>query len=957
MNPLSYYSAKQQDAIKSNDKHLRIIACAGSGKTSTLVGKIDYLLDPINNYDLKPNNIIAFTYTEKAAGELKNKVLNKVSLKGMADMYIGTIHGWCLKALQENEYKYQNFTVLDEIKLKLFIDKYYEIIGMKDVTKILNPNVYLKRFINTSIFVRIMDIIRESNFTKGVALPSNLKKAKQKYEETLLEKKHFDFSMIMDKALESLNQESNLTKSIKENIKFLFVDEYQDINPIQEKLINKIWEISGCKIIVVGDDDQNIYQWRGSDNRYIIDFNKKFPNSNDMKDSRLDINYRSSEGITRLAESIISHNQVRIKDKKMMSAKKQTFLKNQDMVYTEYSTIEEENESIAEYINNILGMKFSDEDEENRGISYSDICILLRTWNKAQTISEILDQHNIPFITAGVNQLFDTIEVQAATGIFQYLRGDISKDDLLSLWLSIPNANISIDKLNLAIEGDNSQKIGGLNGLLPDDEKVAKDWEYSLQDIFWNFLETAEIYEDSFIDSSSFQKEQETSQRAEIVFYNLGKFSQVINDFEEINFNSNSPSFHLFNFLSFIRYAAIDYYPEGWLNNTYKTPNAVQIMTIHQAKGLEFPVVIIPGLNRNYLPAKKKGGLSEWHFLDRSLIEEQNRYEGDKINFEDERRLLYVAITRSQKYLFLSRAPDLNNRLYTKESLFIQELLKPEVLVDGRNLSFPDNEKTKPKAKEKVKNIILDFTTLKDYFECPYRFKLVSMYGFCFPLNQRMGVGRSFHNCLMELHKRLKGNETLTQQELEELINRQTYFPYLTKSVKLAEPLEKKVSTNVIRYYEENQQDLTNIEFVEQDIQYKLGENILVLGRVDLIKKRKDFDKYETTIVEFKSSEDKLSGNITDEQLKMYALGHRELTGEVADYIMTYIIGEARKKVPYALKPEDLNEIEAKIEEAAEKIRNENFRKISSEKKNKCESCYQNRLCLNRRLYNVKSNK
>ncbi|MFA5904956.1 MAG: ATP-dependent DNA helicase [Desulfobacula sp.] len=955
MNPL-HYSEKQLDAIKSNDKHLRIIACAGSGKTSTIVGKIDYLLNPQNGYRLAPKNIIAFTYTEKAAGELKNKVLNQVSLKGMADMYIGTIHGWCLKALQENEYKYQNFSVLDEIKLKLFIDKYFEVIGMKDVTKLSDPNVYLKRFINTSIFVRIMDIIRESNFIKEVPLPSNLKNAKQKYEETLLQKKHFDFSMIMDKALESLNQESNLTKSIKENIKFLFVDEYQDINPIQEKLINKIWEISDCKIIVVGDDDQNIYQWRGSNNRYIIDFNKKFSDSNNMEDIRLDINYRSSEGITKLAESIISHNQIRIKNKKMSSAKKQIFIKSQDLVYTEYATIEEENEAIAEYINNILGVKFSDEDEENRGISYSDICILLRTWNKAQTISESLDRYNIPFITAGVNQLFDTIEVQAATGIFQFLRGDISKDDLSILWMAIPNANISKDKLNLAIEGDTSQRINGLNGMLPENEKVAGNWEYSLQDIFWNFLENAEIYEDSFIDNSSEKKEQETAQRAEIVFYNFGKFSQVINDFEEINFNSNNPSFHLFNFLSFIRYAAIDYYPEGWLNNTYKTPNAVQIMTIHQAKGLEFPVVIIPGLNRNYLPAKKKGGLNEWHFLDRSLIEEQNRYEGDKIDYEDERRLLYVAITRSQKYLFLSRSPDLNNRLYTKESLFVQELLQPNVLVDGRNLSFPNSDKIEPKAKEKVKNIILDFTTLKDYFECPYRFKLVSMYGFCFPLNQRMGVGRSFHNCLMELHKRLKKNETLTQQELEGLINRQTFFPYLTKSVKLSEPLYKKVSTNVVRYYEENRQDLTNIEFVEQDIQYKLGDNILVLGRVDLIKKRKDFGKYETTIVEFKSSEDRLSGKITDEQLKMYALGHRELTGEVADYIMTYIIGEAKRKVPYALRPEDLNQIEARIKEAAEKIRNENFRKISSEKKHKCESCYPNRLCLNRRLYNVKSN-
>jgi DNA helicase-2/ATP-dependent DNA helicase PcrA len=949
------YSPEQLDAITINDKHLRIIACAGSGKTSTLVGKIEYLLNPQNEPKLSPKNIIAFTYTEKAAGELKNKILTEISsLRGMADMYVGTIHGWCLKALQENEYRYQNFSVLDEIKLRLFVDKYFDIIGMKDVTKLSNSDISLKRFVNTSIFVRIMDILRESNLKQGKVFPANLIQAKKKYEETLISKKHFDFSMIMEKALESLTLESNFSKSIKDNTKYLFVDEYQDVNPIQEELINTIREISGCKLIVVGDDDQNIYQWRGSNNKYIIEFKNKFEKQSEIKDVRLDTNYRSSEGITRLAECIISNNIKRIADKKMNSANKQDFVKNKDIVYTEYSSVEEENQAIADYIKKILGVTFSDEDEKNRGIAYSDICILLRTWNKAQTISECLDQNNIPFITAGVNQLFDTNEVQAASGIFTYLRGDITKEELISLWMGIPNANISKEKINLAIKGDLSQKIKGLDGVLPDNDDIRDNWEYSLQNIFWNFLETSEIYEDTFIDFSSEQTKLLTTQKAEIIFYNLGKFSQVVNDFEEINFNSNSPSFHLFSFLSFIRYAAKDYYPEGWLNNSYKIPNAVQLMTIHQAKGLEYPVIIIPGLNKNYLPSKKRGGLSEWHFLERSLIDEQSRYEGDENN-EDERRLLYVAITRSQKYLFLSRAPDLNNRLYTKESLFVQELLRANILVDGRNLAFADSSKTTPKVKDKVKNIILDFTILKDFFECPYRFKLVSIYGFCFPLNQRMGVGRSFHNCLMELHKRIQKNELLTDDDIGKIIERQTYFPYLTNSIKLQEPLKKKVASNIFKYYQDNKSELTNIEFVEQDLQYQLDENILVLGRVDLIKKRKDFDNYETTIVEFKSSEDNLSGRITDDQLKMYALGHRELTGEIADYIMTYIVGEAKRKVPYALKEKDLDEIEGKIKKAAEKIRSESFTKASIEDKNRCESCYQNRLCLNRRIYNVKS--
>lgn len=333
MRDLSFFSKNQQDAIKTNDKHLRIIACAGSGKTTTVAGKVAYLLDPNNGFNIKPQNIIAFTYTEKAAAELKNKILNEVdNYRGMADMYIGTIHGWCLKSLQENEYKYQSYSVLDDIKLKLFVDKNYDNIGMKEIYKLSNPSIPLRRFIDTSLFVRIMDILRESDITPGETIPANFVLAKKKYQDLLMSKRYFDFSMIMEKAMDCLAQGTNLTRKIQDNIKYLIVDEYQDVNPLQEKLINRLQEISQCKLVVVGDDDQNIYQWRGSNNKYIIEFENKFQSS-EVKTIPLSINYRSSEGITRLAETFISNNTKRIPDKEMLSAKNQVFIKGQDILY------------------------------------------------------------------------------------------------------------------------------------------------------------------------------------------------------------------------------------------------------------------------------------------------------------------------------------------------------------------------------------------------------------------------------------------------------------------------------------------------------------------------------------------------------------------------------------------------------------------------------------------------
>ena len=763
----------QKVAIESNDDNLRIIACAGSGKTTTIAHKIAYLLDEKNNFDIAPQSIIAFTYTEKAAAELKNKVLEKVTpQKGLADMYIGTIHGWCLKVLQENEFKFQKYSVLDEIKLQLFIDKNYDRIGMKDIYKLSNPNEHMRRFVDTKRFVRIMEIIRESDLVNG-ELPKHIKEAKAKYESTLHSKYYFDFSMIVDEALKHLKEEnSNLNKFIKNNIKYLIVDEYQDVNPKQEELINTLYQISNAKLTVVGDDDQNIYQWRGSNNEFIINFDKKYPPCTNVKISK---NFRSSKGITELSKVLINHNSRRI-EKEIVSAENQNFTKGIDILYNEYDNIGEENESIAQFIENLIGVEFQDKkDSAPRGLAYSDICILLRTWKKAEDIVEELSQRGIPYITAGVNHLFDTPEVKAALGIFQYLNEHITTtQELKELWAKLPFVDFSKHDIDYAINELDKFKPRVIQEKINKGEKLSdEEFAYNLQRLFWLFLENAKIYEDSFIYSNN----DSSIETAEIIFYNWGKFSQVIGDFEEINFSSSTASFHLFSFLSFINYAAQEYYPEGWISNPYKTLNAVQIMTIHQAKGLEFPVVFVPGLNRNYLPQKRKGGLNEWHYLDSKLIKNQSRYLGDT---EDERRLLYVALTRAQKYLLLSRAPDASIRLYQRPSEFINELNKSGILVTRKDEDFTSLPRLKSQPLEKVNGMTLDFTVLKDFFDCPYRFKLVSMFGFTYPLDQRMGLGKSFHNALMELHKRAQRGETFTEEEINDIATRQMYFPYIS---------------------------------------------------------------------------------------------------------------------------------------------------------------------------------
>lgn len=966
------YNKKQREAIDINDKNLRIIACAGSGKTGTLVGKIVYLLQE-SGLELVPENIVAFTFTEKAAAELKNRTVSKLgSMQNLANMYIGTIHGWCFNLLQNELFDYQNFSVLDEIKLKIFVDKYYDSIGMKKIVKVSN-NQNMKRFTDTSIFISLMNSIRELNLYEKA--PSNLLSALDEYKKKLIEHKYFDFTMIMEEVLSNLDSNINFRKHIKDTVKFLFVDEYQDINPIQDLLIRKIQEISKCKVFVVGDDDQNIYQWRGSTNKYIINFNEQYK-PEDFFEVILDVNYRSSEGITKLSSTLIQNNKKRISAKEMNSAKNQEFKYSEDILFNTYKNVDEENEAIVKYINGIKGVEFIEKDKEgnksSRGIAYSDVCILVRKWDKAESIVNKLKEHKIPYITGGVSQLFDTPEIKAALGIFKYLHNDISKDELIELWLSIPHNCIKKENLEYAILGDGSKSKKFLNNNYPEsyiikeydipetgERKIIEDWAFSLQQVFWNFIDLAQIYENTII-SYDDTENLNVKTAEEIIFYNFGKFSQVINDFEEINFNSGRPSYHLFSFLSFVRYVAVNYYPEGWINSGYKTPNAVQIMSIHQAKGLEFPVVLIPGMNRNYFPSKKKGGLSEKHFINEEThkdffdaIEDTKKDEDN----EGERRLLYVAITRSKKYLFISRAPDINSRLYVKPSEFIKELEKANHIMVENNYYFEDKKKITSQPKEEEQTIQFDFTVLKDFFDCPYKFKLVSLYGFCYPLDIRMGMGKSFHNCLMELHKRIKnGDEFNNQDEIRNIVARQNYFPYMGKSEKL-EKMVDKVKNGIIDYYEKNKDKLNNIEFTEQEIQYQIDKDILVSGRVDLIRKKTQFDEEITTIVEFKSNDDVQGRELTNDQLFMYALGYKELKNKLPDYTLTYIIDENREKTPRKLHESDLDNIKNKIKNSADKIKNEEFNQLDIEQKNECGFCLQNRLCSKTVEYGVNSNR
>lgn len=906
------YTPEQKIAINTIKENLQIIACAGAGKTQVISQR---LVEILKQDDVEPANIIAFTYTEKAAAELKTRVLKLCreqlgDVKGLADIYIGTIHSWCLQSIQDNIFKYQKYSILDDIKQKLFVDKYYNQIGM--------ASVGMDRYKDTGRFLAIMSLFREAELNEDVELPDEWKNAIKSYEETLHNHSYFDFTMIMTEVIDSLKFNKDFQNSILGNLKYLIVDEYQDVNPVQENLIEELSK-SNCNICVVGDDDQTLYEWRLSDVKYIQQFKDRYK---DVSYIKLEDNFRSSKGIIDSALKCITNNIQRLP--KIMNAKGHQRFKDGDIIYNQYEDVKSENHFIAETIQKLRGKAFQDRNGgAKRGLDYSDCAILLRTWKKATSIMEMLTEHNIPFVVSGVNNLFERPEIKAAKAIYQYLNNDIEEDTLKAYWEAVSD-NIKSEDIDSAIEAINKKR--------PTPKMYFST--FNIQEIYWIFIEKAKLTEEVFAEEG--HKGVVGNDINEVIYYNLGMFSQIINDYASIHFK-DKPIWKLKGFLNFLMYSADGYYPEGWLNNSYKTPNAVQIMTVYQSKGLEFPIVFVPGLNKNYLPIKKPGGKQIWHYIEREWIKDQQRLE---VSVEAERRLFYVAITRSQKYLFITRSKE--NRLYQKESPFAKEISNSDFIISDKNPDFSHLEKLTPSPKNEASAIQLNFSVLKAFFDCPYRFKLISLYGFVSPITERMGYGNSIHNVLMEMHRRHLNGEDISNINIEDLVESHVHIPYATENV--LNNIKQTTSNVANSYLEENYKDFDNIEYAEQEIQIDLGDGIMVNGRMDLIKKI-DLDGNEsTTIIDFKSKKESQDQDITMEQLSMYALGYKELTGSTANRLQIFNLDEDNNsKHTQLLDNSKIDEIKERIIISANDIRDNKLQKNCPP--TTCEKCWHKQLC------------
>ena len=582
---------EQQDAISEIDRNLQIIACAGSGKTEVITRRIANILQ--SKPDIRPENIVAFTFTEKAAESMKKRIakaLGSDSTYNIEKMYIGTIHGFCYHLLNKYTEQFREYKILDTVKSHLFVARYCAECGMSDLELEAYPR-------NINLFLQCIDKMID-DYENADAWTQEHRNVLDKYISCLYSRGYIDFSLMIFETLRQIECNREVQEYLS-RIKYLVVDEYQDVNDLQEKLILRIAG-TGANICVVGDDDQTIYQFRGSNANNMITFSERY---NDVHQVRLEKNFRCAPGIVDVADCVIGHNERRISKKMISGATEITA----EIEAVRYNDKREQFDAIAEQISE-LGKS---------GVPYNEIAILVRKGKVIASASAALDRAGIPFETDSAEHFFAGNYFNRFVTTLQIL-SDVDKAKLYECWQDLIDGSV----FNVGFKFLRSCARGG---------------NLPLSEIIRGFCEKVAFLDDAADD-------------IEIRRMDLDGIAKILDDYDEI-YGDWQLSARITGILKFLGTQAADEYKYHSFKPKDPGADAVQIMTVHKSKGLEFHSVFLPELTKREFPVSNMGGKQYWHVLGGVFEANKDKYKSD---LEDERKLFYVAVTRAKQNLYMT---------------------------------------------------------------------------------------------------------------------------------------------------------------------------------------------------------------------------------------------------------------------------------------------------------------
>lgn len=629
---------KQKEAVINIEGPCLIIAGAGSGKTKVLTHKIAYL---INEKNIRPWNILAITFTNKAANEMKTRI---ESLIGdiSKDMWIGTFHSVCVRILRRFIDKIgfdSSFVIFDTTDQKSLIKKCIKELNLDD--RIYTQKGILAEISNAKNEMITPEIYKSR--TNGEYRKEKIAEVYSLYQKNLKQNNAVDFDDIINYCIQILLENPDCLEYYSEKFKYILVDEYQDTNKAQFTLITLLAAKNG-NITVVGDNDQGIYSFRGADISNILNFEKDFPGTKIIK---LEQNYRSTKNILDIANAVIKNNQKKY-EKKLWTDKAEGNLPKLYISDNEY----DEATFIAEEIEHLKREEY---------YKHSDFAVLYRMNAESRVIEDILRREDIPYQIIGGQKFYERKEIK---DIISYLRLIQNPSDNLSFQRIINEPKRGMGKISL-------EKIETLSiqNNISMYEVIKRAEEFELNKILINLKSFIEAIEELIIrkenlsiseliketlNKTGYTKslELEETEQAENRIENLEEFLTVAIEFEE-EYADNSLS----SFLESITLSSD-------IDDMEDNKSLVTLMTLHSAKGLEFEVVFLVGMEEGLFPGY------------RSI--------GEPKELEEERRLFYVGITRAKEYLYLSYARQrtiFGSTSCNKASRFLSEI--PKELLDG----------------------------------------------------------------------------------------------------------------------------------------------------------------------------------------------------------------------------------------------------------------------------------
>ncbi len=662
MNPIfDTLNDRQCEAVKHTEGPLLITAGAGSGKTKVLTCRIAHLLE----LGVAPYRILAITFTNKAAKEMKERVTNLVGAQADS-IWLSTFHSFCAKLLRfevDGFHGYtRNFTIYDSSD---------QLVLVKDCLKKLNLDD--KQFMPRSVLGTISSAKNVLMDAKAFAAKASdfyeqkVADVYALYQEKLRENNAVDFDDLLFLAVRLLQEKEDVREKYQSRFQYILVDEYQDTNHAQYAL-TKILAARWRNICVVGDADQSIYAWRGADIRNIIDFTRDYPDAASIK---LEQNYRSTKTILHAANAVIDNNESR--------PKKTLWTENpagNKIIHYQAQTEHDE----ADYIAGVIYNRHEISHEP-----YGDMAILFRTNAQSRVLEEKLMRYAIPYTMVGGTKFYDRKEIK---DVLAYLRLLYNPEDSLSLTriINVPKRNIGATTMEHVAAYAEEQGISLFEALSSTDEiPVTKRARTSLENFaamifdLLNDIEGKDVLSliETVIKQTGYgdmlDKEAEHDPQGESRKENVGEFLSVAKDYMDSN-----PDGNLQDFLENVALVSD-------VDDFESSDSKVTLMTLHAAKGLEFPVVFLTGLDEGLFPHS------------RTLL--------DPAQVEEERRLAYVGITRAERQLYVTNA--ITRTMYGRISAYMPSRflaeIPPQLIEDyHRKSAMPQSRTTAVPGKQRV---------------------------------------------------------------------------------------------------------------------------------------------------------------------------------------------------------------------------------------------------------------